>query len=56
MVLEEVLPPRAPREMLELDESTGTVTHIKRIWRVSEYPFMRGWKIARLRNVSGGIL
>lgn len=56
MVLEEVLSSRAIRGMLELDDSTGTVTHIKRTWHLGEYPFVKGWGIARLRNLSGGIL
>ena len=38
-VLEEVVPPRAIREMLELDDSTGTVTRIKRIRYLGDNSF-----------------
>jgi len=39
VVLEEVLPPRAVREMLELDDSTRSVTRIKRIRYLGDHSF-----------------
>lgn len=39
VILEEVVPPRAIREMLELDDSIGTVTRIKRIRYLGDNSF-----------------
>ena len=51
VVLEEVFLSRAIGEKLELDDSTGIVTHVKKNWNFDEYIFVRGWEIAHLKNV-----